>query len=139
MRIGYCYANRKNIGDHLSYLGIRGLLGLQGEEIFFDTPYMLLATSQRKVERSDVLIIGGGGLFHAYFRQSWERILESGKPYVLFGIGNCEVKEQDTVLPMGLRKQIVERAAIVSFRDERSAEPFRSMPHVRVAPCPSIN
>ncbi|MDD5469442.1 MAG: polysaccharide pyruvyl transferase family protein, partial [Candidatus Peribacteraceae bacterium] len=42
-------------------------------------------------------------------------------------------------LPMGLRKQIVERAAIVSFRDERSAEPFRSMPHVRVAPCPSIN
>jgi hypothetical protein len=68
----YISANDVNIGDVLSNLGIRKLVGIQGVNLYCDRMYSEQTTRViRGAQSDDVFIIGGGGLLMDYFMPFW--------------------------------------------------------------------
>lgn len=146
-------ANEVNIGDVLSNLGIRKLLGVQGMNLYCDRPYVERTKKViRGAQSNDVFIIGGGGLFKAYFMPLWNEIYRNRKQlrYVLWGIGINDTKRPSLkhVLSQKLMpktiflkkwKGIVKNSMISSFRDENTYRYFRGMNNSFKIGCPSIN
>jgi hypothetical protein len=117
----YVYANRKNAGDFLSAKGIQAVVELKGLEYLIegnDMQTFLKSFRGRNVK----LIIGGGGLLHNAFADFWEALELLGKPYLLFGIGVCDIKSRNSLLSETLLKQAILRAEYVWVRDSLSAD-----------------
>src|SRR5688500_18355984 len=96
--IHHVYANRSNIGDWLSALGIQSLLGSRPViEHLCDEPFVaetLAALSACTAD--DLIVIGGGGLFMDYFTPFWEgfRQIADKVPFCIWGTGYCDLKRE---------------------------------------------
>lgn len=140
-RVLHVYANRTNIGDWLSALGVQTLLSpLRPVELLCDTPFVRpTMTRIARANGDDLVILGGGGLFHRYFLPFWEAFAaHTGHlRYVVWGVGKC----RDHLLRHGHQRLlacVLTRAQAVVVRDVATAVALRSMDiSSRVIPCPS--
>ena len=141
MSVTILYANNENIGDLLSAVGIRTLMG--GEATMFPFEGRSVATSRmlNGLREGDTLIVGGGGLLKATFDRTWEQVLVAqdrrGFNTVLWGVGYCDVIGSETKGSLALHRDAVSRAALAGFRDELSWRPFLDVDHASVIGCPS--
>lgn len=141
--IHHIYANRTNIGDWLSALGIQSLLAPQPVvEHLCDEPFVAETLAALSACTSkDLIVIGGGGLFMDYFTPFWEgfRPIAGRVPFCIWGIGYCDLKREVTLAPTPLLAEIVRKSRLCVVRDELSR---RHLAHCNLpapVPCPSIN
>lgn len=158
MVVYYISANNLYIGEVISNLGIRRLLGVQGMGLYCDRPYVEHTKKViRSAQRNDVFIIGGGGLLTHYFIPFWNEIYRNRKhlQYILWGIGFCDHKRsgfkrflwQEFLWQELLAKKIflkkwkaiVRNSMISSFRDENTYRCFRGTNNTFKVGCPSVN
>jgi hypothetical protein len=136
----YVYANRKNAGDFLSAKGIQAVVGLKGPEYLIEGNDMQTFLKSFR-DKNVNLIIGGGGLLHGAFADFWEALELSGKPYLLFGIGVCDIKNRNSLLAETLLKQVILRAEHAWVRDSLTADLFHRIcgrkPYTVL--CPSVH
>lgn len=124
--IYHIYANRSNVGDWLSAKGIQKLLQpMKVREYLCDEPFVhetLEALSQ--ATQDDLVVIGGGGLLMDYFEPFWEGFTKfSDKvPYVIWGIGVCDLKQEKSRLNPMLVKAVVEKSRYTVVRDEHTRD-----------------
>ena len=96
--IHHVFANRSNIGDWLSALGIQSLLAPhEVVEHLCDEPFVpdtLAALAETTAD--DLIVIGGGGLFMDYFTSFWAGLLEIAPraPVCIWGVGYCDIKAE---------------------------------------------
>jgi polysaccharide pyruvyl transferase WcaK-like protein len=120
--IYHVYANQSNAGDWLSARGIQSLLAPHRvTEHFCDEPFVpktLAALS--KATADDFIIIGGGGLFMDYFVPFWEgfRKIAARVPFVIWGVGTCDMKREQSRPPLKLISEIVRQSKLCIVRDE---------------------
>ncbi len=144
--IHHVFANKSNVGDWLSAQGIQSLLGkyaAQGNllEHFCDEPFVpatLQALSQASV--TDLVIIGGGGLFMDYFMPFWQGFLPiSGRvPFCIWGVGYCDAKHRDSRPASVLLETLVRRARFCSVRDDLSRQYLAACSVPAAVTCPSV-
>lgn len=77
--IHHVYANRSNAGDWLSARGVQMLLGdVPIEEHLCDEPFVPeTLRSLSTLQRTDIVVVGGGGLLMDYFVPFWEGLWTS--------------------------------------------------------------
>ncbi len=141
--IYHIYANRSNIGDWLSAKGIQKLLETKEiTECLCDEPFIEeTMKTLSKATKEDLIIIGGGGLLMDYFIPFWNAFKQVADtiPFIIWGIGYCDIKQEDSLPPNSLVEEIVNKSNLCILRDElsRSYLPHCSLP--LPVPCPSIN
>jgi len=149
----YIFANDINIGDLISYYGIKKLLKLEGMCLFCDKYYVRNTKKiLKRAEKDDFFIIGGGGLFKDYFMPLWNQIYKNRKNtnYILWGIGLNEDKIDDSHLHRYIKNikkrnnmikwyDIVKYSKISSFRDLNTYKYFSNISNIHLTGCPSIN
>jgi Polysaccharide pyruvyl transferase len=141
--IHHVFANKSNIGDWLSARAIQTLLG-HGPlcEHFCDGPFVAgTLAALREAKTTDLIVIGGGGLFMDYFDEFWQgfRPVAQRVPFAIWGVGCCEMKRQNSRLSAGLMEEIVSLSRLCVVRDDltRSALPGCVLPPP--VACPSIS
>jgi polysaccharide pyruvyl transferase WcaK-like protein len=140
--IHHVFANRSNAGDWLSARGIQSLLApLSVTEHLCDEPFVpetLAALAQATPQ--DFIIIGGGGLFMDYFVPFWEgfRPIGARVPFVLWGVGYCDMKRQLTRPPTNLLEEIIVRSQLCIVRDELTRGHLLHCALPPPVPCPSL-
>ena len=91
MTVYHVFANRSNIGDWLSAIGIQKLLApievveLLCDEPFIDDTIQVLTGATE----DDFVVIGGGGLFMDYFEPFWRRfelLATEGLRFAIWGL-----------------------------------------------------
>ena len=120
--IYHVFANRSNIGDWLSAIGIQRLLQPHNvTELLCDGPF-IEATLQQLATATpqDLILIGGGGLFMDYFVPFWEglRSIASRVPCCIWGVGYCDLKLEQTRPPIDLLEDIVAKSQLCIVRDQ---------------------
>ena len=149
--IFHIYADETNIGDLVSALGIKKSLGIRNTRNFVFKEYMekygdswhsvMCDEIQKNAKLTDLIVIGGGGLFHACFENFWKEFLEreyKTETY-LWGIGNCEIKDESTLLPRQLIEEIMIKTTILSVRDQRTAAWISHARSIKIIGCPSLS
>jgi len=143
MTIHHVFANKANIGDWLSALGIQRALGSQlaVTEHFCDEGSVAVTLAQlSKLGSDDFIIIGGGGLFMDYFEPFWHGFLALlNRPrYVIWGVGVCDHKARKSCTDVRLFQNAVHQAAAVAVRDSCTQGWLGWALNLRLAPCPSV-
>lgn len=91
---------------------------------------------------ADLVIVGGGGLLKSSFDRFWSYVLDAHRrrnfQLIVWGIGVCDVKGQDTRGSRQLHDEIAERCSLMAVRDERSRECFSDTVPVAITGCPAI-
>ena len=141
--IYHIYANRSNIGDWLSAKGIQKLLSpLPITECLCDDPFVE-ETMQvlSNATEDDLIVIGGGGLLMDYFIPFWKafRPVADRIPFVIWGIGCCDLKNEDSLPPLSLIEEIVRKSKLCIVRDELTRAFLRNCDIPAPVPCPCIN
>ena len=140
----YIYANKRNVGDYISHLGLKEIVGLNGPSLFC-SPVWLVEFKQhietlRKHNNDVLLVIGGGGLLQPVFEPFWEVVLSSGLRFSAHGIGVNRMTGRGE-LNKALFEKIGEKAEHLGVRDHYSRKMFET--NVKKLPtlsaCPSIN
>jgi polysaccharide pyruvyl transferase WcaK-like protein len=140
--IHHVFANKSNIGDWLSAMGIQSLFKPhQVTEHLCDEPFVP-ETLERlaAADPEDVIVIGGGGLFMDYFVPFWEgfREIAGRTPFCIWGVGYCDHKRKISRPPVELLSEIIGKSFLCSVRDELTR---RWLPDCRLPPptaCPSL-
>ena len=137
--IHHVYANRSNAGDWLSARGVQMLLGdAPIEEHLCDEPFVPeTLRSLSTLQRTDIVVVGGGGLLMDYFVPFWEGLLDLDVRLCVWGIGVVDLKREPTLPPPRLLRRIAERSELTVVRDARTAEMLGGS-DVTVSPCPSL-
>lgn len=142
MTIHHVYANRSNIGDWLSALGIQRLLApFAVEEHRCDDPFVpATLASLAKTTPDDIIVIGGGGLFMDYFAPFWSglRDLAPRAALCLWGVGYCDLKAEASHPPLEVVREVVRACRIRVVRDHLTRGYLGSDRAVDVVPCPSL-
>ncbi len=120
--IHHVFANKSNIGDWLSALGIQSLLPPHSvREHLCDEPFVAqtLAALSR-AQTGDVIVIGGGGLFMDYFLPFWQgfREIAGRTPFCIWGVGYCDLKREMSRPGADLLTEIIGQSRLCSVRDE---------------------
>lgn len=139
--IYHVYANRQNIGDWLaaraiqSQLAPRAVKELLIDEPFVDASMQVLAGATEE----DLVVIGGGGLLHEYFMPFWSGFESISRKtrFVVWGVGFCDSKEEDTRPSQPLLAGILRRSSLTVLRDERSRAAFADLDLPAPVICPS--
>jgi polysaccharide pyruvyl transferase WcaK-like protein len=86
------------------------------------------------------LIIGGGGLLKDSFEEFWRTVLLSGAKYVCFGIGVCDIKGQNSLLPDDIFREVITKAERLWVRDSRTSMLIEKKFGLKVQSvlCPSV-
>lgn len=142
MVIHHVFANKSNIGDWLSAIGIQRLLAPHAiVEHLCDEPFVpeTLAALEA-ASPDDLIVIGGGGLFMDYFFSFWEGFNKiAGKtPYCLWGVGFCDSKREATCPPLSEIREIVERSQFCFVRDDLSLRYLSNLAFPKPKGCPSV-
>ena len=143
-KIIYIYANKRNVGDYISFKGIRQLIGLPGPECFCSPLWAdNLAKILRKAKQRNpdcLLVIGGGGLLQPVFEDFWNEILASELAFVTFGIGINKMHGRSEISEP-LLKQIVHSAKLMGVRDIYTKERLLTLENrpIYLGVCPSVN
>lgn len=140
--IHHVFANRSNIGDWLSAVGIQRLLApYEVVEHRCDAPFVdETVASLARLSSDDLVVIGGGGLWMDYFDPFWEAFepLSHRLRYVLWGIGCCDLKSEPT-RPRSMSLELVVRRAVCCVaRDELSRRLFPQLTLQPPVACPSM-
>lgn len=140
----YVYANKRNVGDYISHLGLKEIVGLDGPSLFC-SPIWLVEFRQhietlKKYNQDVLLVIGGGGLLQPVFEPFWEVVLLSGLRFSAHGIGVNRMTGRGE-LSKALFEKIGEKAEHLGVRDIYTKKMFESnakkLPTLTA--CPSIN
>ena len=140
--IHHVFANRSNIGDWLSALGIQSLL--EPHEIvehLCDEPFVNETLEKlSEVTADELIVIGGGGLFMDYFTPFWEgfREIADHVSFCIWGIGYCDLKREKSRAPNELLEEIVNKSRISIVRDNLSRSFLSRCNLPPPVPCPSI-
>ena len=140
--IHHVFANRSNIGDWLSAIGIQSLLGdAEITEHLCDEPFVSATLAAlAKASPADLVIIGGGGLFMDYFQPFWEGLLDVAGhvPYCIWGAGYCDIKQEPSRPSAALMKAVTARAALCVVRDDLTRHYLATPDLQPPVPCPSL-
>jgi polysaccharide pyruvyl transferase WcaK-like protein len=137
----HVFANRSNVGDWLSAIGIQSLLpGVPVVEHLCDEPFVpeTLAALER-ARPGDAVVIGGGGLFMDYFEPFWRGFLPlAGRlPFAVWGVGFVDLKLEPSRASTDLLADVLRRARVVRVRDELTRSLLGAVPLPPPVPCPS--
>lgn len=141
--IHHLFANKSNVGDWLSALGIQQLIApARCVEHYCDVPMVpetMLALAD--VGPQDRIIIGGGGLFMDYFLPFWEAFepLSRRVPFGIWGVGCCDLKRAPSRMPLDVLAPIIQRSAFCFVRDELTRGFLSACALPTPVPCPAIN
>lgn len=139
--IYYLCANNINIGDYFSMLGVKHSVGLPGNEIFLEKSSISLPERLKLFKKTDVLIIGGGGILKDYFEKFWIEILKFqkkiGYKIYIFGIGVCDHKDVSKSTIMN-RDIIFEILNVSKINYIRSPINFLKSDKIEETFCPSM-
>jgi len=140
--IHHVFANKSNVGDWLSAKGIQALLDRPVTEHLCDEPFVpetLAALRQAKV--TDLIVIGGGGLFMDYFVPFWEgfREIAARVPFCIWGVGYCHMKREDSRPPGALLEEIVKLSRLCIVRDALTREYLEACALPSSIGCPTMN
>jgi hypothetical protein len=135
-------ANESNVGDWMSAIGIRRLLGDPPHTLHFCDEYFLPETLpwMRCLGESDLMVIGAGGLFQEYFTPFWRGMsdLAGRVPYCLWGLGVCGRPDDLSDESRALIRSIAQQSRLCVVRDEMTRQ-WLALPDVPPpVPCPSI-
>jgi len=124
-KVAYIYANRRNVGDYISFLGIKQYVGEDGVELFCSPVWAgrlnyYLALIQR-INPNCTLVIGGGGLFQPVFSDFWSSILRSNLKFIVSGVGINKMQGRE-LMDSALLNSIVDNSQWISVRDNMSVE-----------------
>ena len=142
--IAYIYANKRNVGDYISFCGIRHLIGVPGIELFCSSAWkkeFKKHIDQIKTANPQcLLIIGGGGLLQPVFNEFWSEVLDSKLPYVMFGIGINRMQGRPE-MESSYTKKLVENASFIGVRDNYTQNALAKITNVPIhmGICPSVN
>ncbi len=141
--IHHVFANKSNIGDWLSAIGIQSLLEPnQVLEHLCDVPFIPETLDRlSKIPKNDLIIIGGGGLFMDYFLPFWEgfRFLLDRAPFCLWGVGYCDMKRKPSRPPIDLMRECINKSQFCVVRDLLTHQLLSNCNLPSPIPCPSIN
>lgn len=141
--IHHVFANRSNIGDWLSARGIQAVLGgPPAREYLCDEPFVDESlASLNKIPATDLVIIGGGGLFMDYFQPFWEgfRRIAGRVPYVIWGVGYCDIKHEPSRPPLDMMREIVSGSRLCVVRDELTRRLLADCALPPAVGCPSLH
>lgn len=139
--IHHVYANRSNVGDWLSARGIQALLAPEEvvehlcDERFVDGTLESLSAA----DPSDVVVIGGGGLFMDYFRPFWEGLLEiDAPPFCVWGAGVCDLKREASTVSRALLERLVSKSVFCVVRDDLTRQLLPTSANAWAVPCPAM-
>lgn len=142
MILHHVYANKSNLGDWLSALGIQSLLPeFTIREYLCDEPFVeKTLAALEKADPSDAVIIGGGGLFMDYFRPFWEGFLNIGGrvPFFIWGAGLCDHKKGATRISLDILSRVIDKSRLCVVRDELTREYLSDVSVQGPAACPSL-
>lgn len=145
--VAYVYANRRNVGDYISFLGIKHLLGLDGAELFCSPAWHNKFVKSIEKIKSDnpqcMLIIGGGGLFQPVFEKFWKVVLESKLKFVVVGVGINKM-EGRPLINTTILESVISQASLISVRDHMSTETLgtldvKTKKTVDMSICPAVS
>jgi hypothetical protein len=141
----YIYADASNMGDRVSFLGVRYLAGIPGVELFASyaglaSTFAVLNTLQKKRPYTRILV-GGGGLLQECFVQFWSRLLETSLPFAMFGVGANELGDKRNIPDHSLLEQLARRALGIHVRDQWTHDLLQPWHHreVSIGVCPAVN
>lgn len=143
-KVVYIYANKRNVGDYISFLGIKHLVKEEGVELFCSPMWSKQLTSALKIIKQRnpkcLVVIGGGGLIQPVFQPFWDNIMASGLPYVCFGIGINKMPGRPEMQADYINK-IIEKSALCGVRDEYTQSTIKTLTgkSVYMGICPSVN
>ena len=143
-KVAYIYANKGNVGDYISYLGIRQIIGVEGIELFCSPVWeKQLAEYIKRVKQRNpkcVLMIGGGGLLQPVFENFWQLVLASELPFVCLGIGINKMPGRGELSDELLTK-IATQAQQIGVRDTYTHDYLTKLSGkpVYLGICPSVN
>lgn len=140
--IHHVFANKSNIGDWLSALGIQRLLSHAAvTEHLCDEPFVSATMAKLAAASSDdFVIIGGGGLFMDYFVPFWEGLLTISQniPFGIWGVGYCDLKLEPSRPPFGFLSEIISRSRFCYVRDALTREHLAECNLPPPTGCPSL-
>ena len=140
--IYHVFANKSNIGDWLSALGIQSAFsGYEYSELFCDAPFVDETMAVlRKTGPDDFVVVGGGGLFMDYFAPFWELFLRNanGFQYGIWGTGYCDLTQETSLPPRELIEKVIAGSRFCYVRDELSRGRHREMNLPTATGCPSL-
>jgi len=141
--IHHVFANRSNIGDWLSAMGIQRALGTPAVcEHLCDGPFVPdTLAALRRAGGGDLVVIGGGGLLMDYFAPFWEGMTEIVRrvPVCTWGIGLCDLKKEHTRPPDDVLREVLGAVRACAVRDELTRGYLHGLGvDAMIAPCPSL-
>ena len=78
----YIYANKRNVGDYISHLGLKEIVGKDGPDLFCSPVWLKEFKAHidylKQYNPNVLLVIGGGGLLQPVFEPFWHVVLQSG-------------------------------------------------------------
>lgn len=143
-QVVYLYANKRNVGDYISFLGIKEVIGKDGPELFCSPVWEKSLSRQLEFLKQNnpncTLIIGGGGLLQPVFASFWELILTSGLRFAVVGVGVNLMKGRE-LFPSSFIGRLIEDAIFFSVRDTLTLShiPEHLKTRVQLHLCPSVN
>ena len=140
--IHHVFANKSNIGDWLSALGIQRLLApLPIVEHFCDANFVDETRSAlARLGPDDLVIIGGGGLFMDYFSPFWSglHVLRKRVRYCIWGVGYCDLKVEHSHPPLEMIRELVDASVLCVVRDDLTRSHLGNTRLAEPVLCPSI-
>jgi hypothetical protein len=140
----YVYANKRNVGDYISHLGLKEIVGVDGPSLFCSPVWLAEFKEYIKIlqrhNHDALLVIGGGGLLQPVFEPFWEVVLSSGLRFSAHGIGVNRMTGRGE-LNKSLFEKIGKNAEHLGVRDLYTKEMFEKngMKTSTLTACPSIN
>jgi hypothetical protein len=137
----YIYANKRNVGDYISHLGVKTIVNIDGPSSFCSPAYLKQLEKYRSRNPDVMLVIGGGGLFLDAFTEFWNLVLATKLKYCVVGVGITKMYGRKEMPPHTL-KNVIASASYALVRDSESINRLGSYAQsgsVMMSVCPYLN